>query len=551
MVDPRAGEPAPQDVLVDVDRLLADYADVHPDPSSPAQRVAFGTSGHRGTSSDGSFNDDHVAAIAQAIADHRRGARIRGPLFLGKDTHALSRPAERTALEVFTANEVWTIRQVDDGFAPTPVISHEILVWNRDHGEDPSDGVVVTPSHNPPCDGGFKYNPPHGGPAGSRVTKDIQDRANAYLASGLEGVRRLPFERAAAAARSQERDFVSSYVPDLARAIDLGAIRDAGVRIGIDPLGGSALPYVAALAEAHGLDVTVVNDRLDPRFAFMTLDHDGKIRMDCSSPYAMAPLIAMKDRFDVAFGTDPDADRHGIVAPSAGLLDPNRYLAVAIRYLLRTRLSWSHEARIGKTLVTSSLLDRVAKVERRGIYEVPVGFKWFAEELAAARIVFGGEESAGASFLSRDGHPWTTDKDGILLGLLAAEMRARTGRDPGQLFEEIAEELGRPFYRRRDVFASAEVRERLAALAPDDVPSPTLAGDPVVERRTTAAGNGARIGGIKVSTSNGWLAVRPSGTEPIAKIYAESFVSESHLEALLDAGAALTGEGEGEPGAPA
>ena len=533
----RAGQPSRESEWIDVGALLAAYEELRPDPAEPAQRVAFGTSGHRGSALARSFNETHIVAITQAICDYRRGADIRGPLFLGKDTHALSGPAEHTALEVLAANDVHVVRMRDDGVAPTPVISREIVAHNRGRSDDDTgraDGVVVTPSHNPPQDGGFKYNPPNGGPADTDVTGWIERRANALIADGLRGARRTTYAKACGASSTEERDFVASYVGALAEAIDFDAIRRAGLRIGIDPLGGSALPYVEALADAYDIDVTVVNPSLDPRFSFMTLDHDGRIRMDCSSPHAMASLIAMKDDYDVAFGMDPDADRHGIVAPSCGLLNPNHYLAVAIRHLVGSRTAWPASGRIGKTLVSSGIIDRVATSLGRKVYEVPVGFKWFAPGLADASLVFGGEESAGASFLRRDGTVWTTDKDGILLGLLAAELTAATGEDPGRHYEAIAEALGRPSYRRVDRPATAEMKARLASLAPEDVREETLAGEPIRARLTRAPGNGAGIGGLKVVTENGWFAARPSGTEAIYKIYAESFLGEAHLERILE-----------------
>ncbi len=543
---PRAGHPSTEQDLIDVEALLAAYGELRPDPSDRAQRVAFGTSGHRGSAHARSFNETHILAITQAICDFRREAGIGGPLFLGKDTHALSRPAEHTALGVLAANGVLVIRQEDDGVAPTPVISREIVAHNRHRAGDDADradGIVVTPSHNPPQDGGFKYNPPNGGPADTDVTGWVQDRANTLIESGLDGVRRLDYAAASTASTTEERDFVASYVGALGEVIDFDVIRRAAVRIGIDPLGGSALPYVQALRSAHGIDVTVVNPSQDPRFAFMTLDHDGKIRMDCSSPHAMASLIALKDDYDIAFGMDPDADRHGIVAPSCGLLNPNHYLAVAIRYLVGAREAWPTQARIGKTLVSSAIIDRLGASLGRDIYEVPVGFKWFAPGLADASLLFGGEESAGASFLRRDGTVWTTDKDGILLGLLAAELTARTGKDPGEHYEEIAASLGRPSYRRVDRPATPEVKARLASLSPDTVKDATLAGEPIVAKLTTAPGNGAAIGGLKVVAENAWFAARPSGTEAIYKIYAESFRDEAHLEQVLtEASAIVTGK---------
>jgi len=526
-------------VLIDVDALVAAYEQRRPDPREPAQRVSFGTSGHRGTPTDGSFNEDHILAISQAIVDVRRADGVDGPLFLGKDTHLLSRPAERTALEVFAASGVHTVIARDDGIVPTPAISHAILTWNRGRERGLADGVVITPSHNPPSDGGFKYNPSHGGPADSGLTQRIQDRANEFLEAGLRGVKRVSFGQARAAATTEEKDYVLSYVGDLGAAIDLDVIRSSGVRIGIDPLGGASLPYVMALQEMHGIDVTVVNPTIDPRFSFMTLDHDLKIRMDCSSPYAMRSLIALKDDYDVAFGMDTDADRHGIVTPSAGLLNPNDYLAVAIRYLLLEREGWPTGAQVGKTLVSSGILDRLIRALRREVYEVPVGFKWFAPGLASGDLLFGGEESAGASFLRRDGSVWTTDKDGILLGLLAAELTAKTGKDPGEHAEEIREEIGRGYYRRVDQPATPEQRARLKALDGADVRDTELAGDSILAKLTAAPGNGAPIGGLKVVTEAGWFAARPSGTEAITKIYAESFRDEAHLDRIHEEARAI------------
>ncbi len=536
---PLAGRPAPASLLVDVEALLGAYETIRPDPGVAAQRVSFGTSGHRGTSLDGSFNEAHILAIAQAICEIRSQDGVDGPLFLGKDTHALSRPAERTALEVFAANGVTVMITPDDGVVPTPVISHAIVSHNRGRDHGLADGVVVTPSHNPPADGGFKYNPSHGGPADSALTRRIERRANAILEEDAGAVRRVPFERAAASPATVRHDYVAAYVGDLGAALDMDAIRASGVRVGIDPLGGSALPFVQALGATWGIDVTVVNATLDPQFAFMTLDYDGRIRMDCSSPYAMASLIALKDDFDVAFGNDPDADRHGIVTPSAGLLEPNAYLGVTIAYLLEHRAAWPKDAKVGKTLVSSGILDRVAAAHGRGVFEVPVGFKWFAPGLADASLLFGGEESAGASFLRRDGRPWTTDKDGILLGLLAAEITARTGADPGTYAARIRDEIGRAWYRRVDRPATADQRARLAALDAERVRETELAGSPIRARLTTAPGNGASIGGLKVVADDGWFAARPSGTEAIYKVYAESFVSEAHLDRIHEEAAAL------------
>ena len=530
---PLAGKPAPQDVLVDVDRLLADYYDRAPDLSDPGQLVAFGTSGHRGSSAKASFTDAHVAAISQAICEYRTVHDIDGPLFLGKDTHALSAPAEHTALEVLAANQIETVLQVADGFTPTPSISREILSYNRGRTNHWADGIVITPSHNPPEDGGIKYNPPHGGPADAKATAWIQDRANQLLQAGGHGIERIPLDRARKADTTHCKDFSATYISDLAAVIDVDAIRSAGVTVGADPLGGASVQYWNRIAETYGINITVVNSAVDPRFAFMPLDHDGRIRMDCSSPYAMANLIRLKDSYDVAFGNDPDADRHGIVTLSAGLLNPNHYLAVAIRYLFSNRPDWPASAGVGKTLVSSAIIDRVAESLRRRLYEVQVGFKWFVDGLFSGQCAFGGEESAGASFLRRDGSVWTTDKDGLLLGLLAAEITARTRRDPGEHFAEITEQFGQPFYRRIDQPATPEQKTALGNLAPEAVTAKTLAGEPILQKLTRAPGNNVPIGGLKVVAANGWFAARPSGTENIYKIYAESFRGEQHLDRIL------------------
>ncbi len=526
---PMAGQPAPPSLLVNLDALVAAYHDLAPDPDDPLQRVAFGTSGHRGSSLKRSFNAAHILAITQAVCEHRLAQGVSGPLFLGKDTHALSAPSFATALEVLAANGVTVVVQEGLGYTPTPVISHAILCHNRGRRDGLADGVVITPSHNPPADGGFKYNPPDGGPADTAATRKIEERANTLLAQANREVHRLPFERALAAKTTLRRDYIATYVEDLEAVIDMTAIRGAGVRIGVDPLGGAAVEYWGRVAERYGLDLTVVNPAIDPAFAFMRVDHDGKIRMDCSSPYAMAGLIDLKDRFDVAFGNDPDADRHGIVTPSAGLLNPNHYLAVAVHYLFGNRPSWPARAAVGKTLVSSGLIDRVARSLNRPLMEVPVGFKWFVAGLLDGSIAFGGEESAGASFLRRDGSVWSTDKDGIIAGLLAAEICATTGQDPGVHFEALATRLGRPLYARIDAPASPKQKAVLARLSPGDVKAETLAGDPICERLTHAPGNGAPIGGLKVTTANGWFAARPSGTEDVYKIYAESFNGPEHL----------------------
>ena len=530
---PLAGRPAPADLLVDVARLERLYYEGRPDPTSPAQRVSFGTSGHRGTPLDGSFTEAHILAITQAIAEYRQSQGVTGPLVLGKDTHAVSRPAERTALEVLAANGVTVVVERDDGYTPTPAVSRAILVHNAGRPADLADGIVITPSHNPPADGGFKYNGPDGGPADTDVTGWIQDRANALLAAGNAGVRRMTLERARASETTHERDLVEPYVAALAGAVDLAAVSAAGLRIGVDPLGGASLAYWPRIAERYGLDLTVVNTAVDPRFAFMTVDHDGKIRMDCSSPWAMAGLVGLKDRFQVAWGNDPDADRHGIVTPSAGLLNPNHFLAVAVDYLLTHRPAWPRAARVGKTLVSSALIDRVVAALGRELLEVPVGFKWFAPGLFDGSCCFGGEESAGASFLQRDGRVWTTDKDGLLLGLLAAEITAVTGRDPGERYRELTARLGAPIYTRIDTPCSPEEKAGFKRLTPEAITAASLAGDAIAAKLTRAPGNGAPIGGLKVTTANGWFAARPSGTENVYKLYAESFRDADHLARIV------------------
>ncbi|NLF16461.1 MAG: alpha-D-glucose phosphate-specific phosphoglucomutase [Lentisphaerae bacterium] len=535
-MDPRqyAGQPAPEALLEDIPSLLSAYDSRHPDPSDPSQRVSFGTSGHRGTSRRGSFNEDHILAVVQAICLQRARAGITGPLYLGRDTHALSAPAQRTALEVLAANGVEVRLAADDGFTPTPVISHAILGWNRTRPAALADGIVLTPSHNPPGDGGIKYNPPHGGPADADITKAIEDDANRLLAGGLREVRRVDIERALRAPTTRCYDFVGPYVDDLPNIVDLAAIRSAGLRLGADALGGAGLAYWEAIAARHGLDITALNTTPDPTFRFMHVDHDGKIRMDCSSPAAMAGLIALKDRFDLAFGNDPDFDRHGIVTPSGGLMNPNHFLSVAVHYLLSQRPAWSAQARVGRTVVTTALLDRVAAERGRAVVEVPVGFKWFVDGLAAGTLGFGGEESAGASFLRRDGRVWSTDKDGIIMALLAAEITAVTGRDPSQHYAALTARFGAPVYRRIDAAADARQRAILARLAPERVKADHLAGEAITRILTTAPGNGAPIGGLKVETASGWFAARPSGTEDIYKIYAESFRGAEHLEQLLE-----------------
>jgi phosphoglucomutase len=530
---PNAGKLAPKDLLIDVSRLDAAFYDQKPDPGDPNQLVSFGTSGHRGTSTNATFTEAHILAITQAICDYRRQQGITGPLFMGKDTHALSRPAERVALEVLAANGIETFIQREDGFTPTPVISHSILGYNRGRSEGLADGIVVTPSHNPPTDGGFKYNPPNGGPADTDVTDWIQNRANELLRSANKSVQRIDFEAALKAPTTHAEDFVTAYVEDLAKVIDLEAIRSAGVKIGVDPLGGAAVGYWQPVAERYGIDITVVNPNVDPTFAFMTVDHDGKIRMDCSSPWAMASLVQLKDRFDIAFGNDPDADRHGIVTPSSGLLNPNHYLAVAIRYLLTNRPQWPLTAVVGKTLVSSCLIDRVVASLERTLWEVPVGFKWFTPGLFDGSCCFGGEESAGASFLKRDGSVWSTDKDGLILGLLAAEITARTGKDPGQHYKELTAKFGTPYYTRIDAPATPEQKSSLKKLSPEAVTATELAGEPITAKLTRAPGNNASIGGLKVVSVSGWFAARPSGTENIYKLYAESLKSAEHLNAIV------------------
>ncbi len=536
-----AGKRPSEGMLVNVPRLVTAYYAERPDPAIRDQRVAFGTSGHRGSSFRVAFNELHILATTQAICDYRRAKTIDGPLFLGIDTHALSEPAFVSAMEVLAANGVEVMIDRDRGYTPTPVISHAILTYNRGRKEGLADGIVVTPSHNPPEDGGFKYNPPHGGPSESAATKAIEDAANRLLADP-SSIRRVPFAKALAAATTHRHDYVSSYVGDLDRVVDLEAIRSSGIRIGVDPLGGAGVAYWGVVRERWGLNVEIVNESVDPTFRFMTLDWDGRIRMDCSSPYAMAGLIALRDRFDVAFGNDTDNDRHGIVTPSAGLLNPNHYLAVAIDYLFTNRSDWRRDAAVGKTIVSSSLIDRVAAHLGRTLYEVPVGFKFFVDGLLAGTLGFGGEESAGASFLRRDGSVWTTDKDGIIMGLLAAEMTARTGRDPGELYAELARRHGAPFYARTDAPATPEQKALLGKLSPQQVRAKELAGEPIEAILTNAPGDGNAIGGLKVTTRNGWFAARPSGTENIYKIYAESFVSEEHLRRIQEEAQTLVSE---------
>jgi phosphoglucomutase len=532
-LSPLAGKPAPKEMLVDLDRLEQAYFAGRPDPADPTQRVSFGTSGHRGSSLHGSFTEAHILAITQAICDYRQAHGVTGPLFMGKDTHALSAPAQRTALEVLAANDVVTVIQRDDGFTPTPVISHAILTYNRGRSDRLADGIVITPSHNPPEDGGFKYNPTNGGPADTDVTQWIEQRANELLGKGHAGVRRVAFAVALGAETTRQDDLVMPYVEDLRHVIDMDAVRDARLSLAVDPLGGAALAYWEPINRVYGLNIVVTNPVIDPTFSFMTVDHDGVIRMDCSSPYAMARLVDLKDRYRLAFANDPDSDRHGIVTPSAGLMNPNHYLAVAIDYLLTHRPDWRVEAAIGKTLVSSSMIDRVVQKRGRRLSEVPVGFKWFAPGLFNGDFCFGGEESAGASFLRRDGSVWTTDKDGPIMNLLAAEITARTGRDPGELYDALTKEFGTAYYTRIDAPATPEQKAKLAKLSPESIKASELAGETIVQKLTRAPGNNAPIGGLKVVTANGWFAARPSGTEAVYKIYAESFRDETHLKTLV------------------
>ena len=532
-ISPLAGKPAPQSLLVDLARLEREYYERKPDLGDPTQLVSFGTSGHRGSPLRGSFTAAHIAAITQAICDYRRGQGIDGPIYMGKDTHAVSGPAQRTALEVLAGNSIETIIQRDDGVTPTPVISRAILVYNRSRQNHVADGIVITPSHNPPEDGGFKYNPPNGGPADTDVTEWVEKRANELLRAGNAGVKRVPFATAIKAESTHQEDFVTPYVQDLRNVVDMEAIRGAGLELGVDPLGGAAASYWEPINSIYQLRVAVVNPAIDPTFSFMTVDHDGKIRMDPSSPFAMARLVGLKDQYCLSFANDPDSDRHGIVTRSAGLMNPNHYLAVAIRYLLTHRPQWPSHAAVGKTLVSSAMIDRVVAKLGRRLAEVPVGFKWFVSGLFDGSLCFGGEESAGASFLRHDGTVWTTDKDGPIMDLLAAEITARTGKDPGEHYQELTEEFGAPCYTRIDAAATPEQKARLAKLAPDAVKASTLAGEPITAKLTRAPGNQAPIGGLKVVAASGWFAARPSGTENIYKIYAESFKDEGHLEALV------------------
>ncbi|MFP4072023.1 MAG: phosphoglucomutase (alpha-D-glucose-1,6-bisphosphate-dependent) [Desulfovibrionales bacterium] len=538
-IHPLAGKPVPETMYENIPRLVTAYFAVHPDPSDPEQQVSFGTSGHRGSSLHGAFNEDHILAVSQAICEYRKREKIMGPLFLGMDTHALSEPAFITALEVFAAHEVEVRIQSGRGYTPTPVISHAILAHNRTGKGETADGVVITPSHNPPEDGGFKYNPPEGGPAGKRITTRIQDRANAIIANGLKEVRRIPFSRAMQSATTREMDFVMPYVRDLGSILDMEAIARAGLSIGVDPLGGAGVGYWDPIAATWGLNIEVVNRSIDPTFSFMRVDRDGKIRMDCSSKYAMANLIGMKDRFDIAFGNDPDNDRHGIVTRSAGLINPNHYLSVAVWYLFQNRPGWDPGASVAKTLVSSSMIDRVAASLGRKLCEVPVGFKWFVDGLLDGSFGFGGEESAGASFLRKDGTVWTTDKDGIIMNLLAAEMTAKTGRDPAELYSDLEGRFGSPVYERIQAPATSDQKAVLKGLSPEMVETDMLAGEPIVAILTRAPGNDQPIGGLKVVTENGWFAARPSGTEDLYKIYAESFHGREHLDRILEEAGAI------------
>ena len=528
-VHPLAGQPAPPEMLIDPDALCAAYYARQPDGADPGQRVAFGTSGHRGSALAGSFNEWHVLAITQAICEYRQGQGVGGPIYVGKDSHALSEPALRSALEVLAANGVETMIDRDGGFTPTPVVSHAILTHNRGRSSALADGIVITPSHNPPADGGFKYNPPHGGPADTSATRTIEARANELLAAGIKAVKRIDYQAARRAGTTHAHDYLGAYVADLGAAVDLEAIRNAHLKIGVDPLGGAAVAYWAPIAARYGLDIKVVNEAVDPTFRFMPLDWDGKIRMDCSSAHAMAKLIALRERFDVACGNDTDADRHGIVTRTAGLMPSNHYLAAAIAYLFTHRPGWSASAAVGKTVVSSTIIDRVTRRTGRRLFEVPVGFKWFVPGLLDGSLGFGGEESAGASFLRRDGSVWTTDKDGIIMDLLAAEILAVTGRNPAELYADLARELGAPAYERIDAPATREQKAALLKLSPADMKASELAGDPIESTLTSAPANGAAIGGLKVITAQGWFAARPSGTEDVYKLYAESFRGREHL----------------------
>lgn len=539
MVHPLAGKKAPRSLLIDVPKLVGDYYTLRPDPTEASQRVSFGTSGHRGSASSMSFNEDHILAVTQALCDYRKEAGISGPIFLAMDTHALSRPARNTALAVLAANGVTALLDADDSVTPTPAVSVAVLAHNKGRTEGLADGIVITPSHNPPSDGGFKYNPPHGGPAGGDVTSKIQARANAYLEARLDGVKRVSVASALRAATTQRYDYITPYVEGLAEVIDMDAIASSGLELGVDPMGGSGINFWGPIAEKYGLKIDVVNDAIDPTFSFLCVDKDGKIRMDCSSPYAMAGLVELKDKYVVAVGNDTDYDRHGIVTRSHGLMNPNHYLAVAIDYLFRTREGWSADAVVGKTLVSSSMIDRVAGDIGRKVSEVPVGFKWFVDGLVDGSYGFGGEESAGASFLRKDGTVWSTDKDGIIMDLLAAEITAKTGKDPAEHYVALTEKFGAPVYERIDSPATAEQKAALKKLSPEQVSADTLAGDPIVAKLTEAPGNGAAIGGLKVVTEQGWFAARPSGTEDVYKIYTESFGGPEHLAKIQEEAKAI------------
>jgi len=538
-ISPLAGLPAPKSMLVDVARLVREYFERRPDLEDPNQMVIFGTSGHRGSPFQGTFTEAHILAITQAICEYRRSQGTDGPLFMGKDTHGVSEPAQRTALEVLAANNVETIIQQNDGVTPTPVISRAILVYNKGRKDHLADGIVITPSHNPPEDGGFKYNPPSGGPADTHVTQWVEDRANELLRGGNAGVKRIPYDAAMKAASTHQEDFVLPYVRDLKSVVDIDAIRSAGLKLGVDPLGGASEPYWEPINSIYGLNVIVTNPVIDPTFSFMTVDHDGKIRMDCSSPYAMARLVAIKDQYRVAFANDTDADRHGIVTPGSGLMNPNHYLAVAVGYLLEHRPRWGAQVAVGKTLVSSSMIDRVVKKLGHPLCEVPVGFKWFVPGLIDGSQCFGGEESAGASFLRLDGTVWTTDKDGLIMDLLAAEITARTGKDPGEHYRELTAEFGTPYYTRIDAPATPEQKARLQKLSPEAVKESSLAGETITAKLTRAPCNNAAVGGLKVVAGSGWFAARPSGTENIYKIYAESFKDEAHLNAIINEAQAI------------
>jgi phosphoglucomutase len=538
-ISPLAGKPATQDLLIDVDQLISAYYTQNPDPMVSAQRVSFGTSGHRGSSFDCAFNEDHILAISQAIVEFRKKQGTSGPLYIGKDTHALSEPAMRTAVEVFAANDVDIILQEGFGYTPTPVISRLILTYNQGRSKGKADGVVITPSHNPPRDGGFKYNPPDGGPAGSDITAAIQERANTLMQEGLAAVKRISWNQAIQASTTHLVDFIGGYVEDLRHVLNMDAIAAAGVRIGVDPLGGAGIAYWDPIAETYGLNLEVVNRAIDPTFRFMTVDHDGKIRMDCSSPYAMAGLIDLKDTYDIAFGNDPDFDRHGIVTPAGGLMNPNHYLTVAVWYLYQNRYEWAADVSVGKTVVTSAMIDRVAEYLGRPVVEVPVGFKWFVPGLLHGTLGFGGEESAGASFLRKAGTAWTTDKDGIILNLLAAEMLAVTGEDPAMTYQQLEHQFGQAFYGRHETKATPAQKAVFNKLTPDMVTADALAGEKIKAKFTQAPGNDADIGGLKITMENGWVAVRPSGTEDIYKVYAESLKSQDHLTQILEEGQAI------------